>query len=61
MVLGPIIAILWFIFVIWCIVDVVKSSKDTGGKILWVIVCFIPIIGVLIYYFAGREKAKKKK
>jgi hypothetical protein len=39
------------------IVDVVKSSKDTGKKILWVIlIVFLPVIGLILYYLIGRKQ-----
>ncbi len=39
------------------IIEVVKSNKDTGKKVLWIIaVLFLPILGPLLYYFLGRGK-----
>ena len=39
------------------IVDIVKSPKDTGKKILWILlVVFLPLIGMVIYFLAGRKK-----
>jgi hypothetical protein len=38
------------------IMDIVKSSKDTEKKILWVIaVIFLPVLGPLLYYVMGRK------
>ena len=43
---------------IWAVVDVVKSGKSGGAKALWIIlIVVLPIIGLLAWFFAGREKA----
>jgi hypothetical protein len=39
------------------IVDIVKSSKDTEKKILWIIaVVFLPVLGPILYYVLGKNK-----
>lgn len=39
------------------IVDVIKSPKDTGMKVLWIIVILLlPILGLILYFFIGRKK-----
>jgi len=43
---------------ILAIVEIVKSSKDTGKKILWIIlVLLLPIVGLILYFLLGRKKA----
>ena len=38
------------------IVDVVKSSKDAGGKVLWVLLILIlPVLGMILYFAVGRQ------
>ena len=38
-------------------IDVWKSSKESGKKILWtLLILVLPLIGLCIYFFAGREK-----
>ncbi len=38
------------------IVDIVKSSKDTEKKILWIIaVVFLPVLGPILYYVIGKK------
>ena len=38
------------------IVDIVKSSKDTEKKILWIIaVVFLPVLGPILYYVLGKK------
>jgi hypothetical protein len=39
---------------IWAIINVVKSSTDTGKKILWVLlILFLPVLGLIIWALAG--------
>ncbi|RMH86322.1 PLDc_N domain-containing protein [Pseudomonas sp. AOB-7] len=39
---------------IWAIVNVVKSSAETGIKILWVLlIIFLPVLGLIIWALAG--------
>ena len=39
---------------IWAIINIVQSGISTGGKILWVLLIIIlPLIGVIIWFFAG--------
>lgn len=40
------------------ILDIVKSSRDTGKKVLWtLLVVFLPFVGMLIYFLVGKKKA----
>ena len=39
------------------IVDAVKSSLDTGKKVLWIILILIlPVIGMILYFLLGKKK-----
>ncbi|MDG9929528.1 MULTISPECIES: PLD nuclease N-terminal domain-containing protein [Pseudomonas] len=39
---------------IWAIINVVKSSTDTGKKVLWVLlILFLPVLGLIIWALAG--------
>ena len=50
--LGIIILILEII----AIIDVIKSSKDTGRKVLWIVlIVLLPVIGLILYYLTGRK------
>lgn len=52
-----IIPIVILIINIVAIVDIVKSSKDTEKKILWVIaVVLLPVLGPLLYFLIGRNQ-----
>ena len=38
------------------IIDVIRSSMDTGKKVLWIILILVlPIIGLILYFFIGRK------
>ena len=50
--LGIIILILEII----AIIDVLKSSRDTGKKILWIaLIIILPVIGLILYYLMGKH------
>lgn len=39
------------------ILDIVKSSRDTGGKVLWILlVVILPFIGMILYFVIGKKK-----
>ena len=39
---------------IWAIINVLKSSAETGMKILWVLlIIFLPVLGLIIWAIAG--------
>jgi hypothetical protein len=38
------------------IVDCVRSSKDTGMKVLWIfLIILLPVIGLILYFLLGRK------
>ena len=57
--------ILWLIgliAVVWAVIDIVGQKKETGWKIIWLIIAILlSVIGVIIYYFVSGRKAKKSK
>lgn len=53
---GGVIGLTIFILDIIAIVEVLKSSRDTMSKLLWILlILFFPLVGLLIYYLAGRK------
>ena len=50
--------LLHLIIIIWAIVDILGSNKKSSGtKVLWIlVVAFAPLIGLIFYIVAGREK-----
>ena len=55
--MGRIISFIIFVIDVVVIIDIVKSSKDTEKKILWIIaVVFLPLLGPILYYVIGKNK-----
>ena len=39
---------------IWAIVNIFQSRASTGSKVLWtVLVLLLPVLGLIIWFFAG--------
>jgi hypothetical protein len=56
--LNTIIGLLILIADIWAIINIVQSSVSTGMKALWVVVVVVlPVLGLIIWYFAGPKAA----
>lgn len=53
------LGILVLIADVWALVNVMQSSRDTGTKVVWiVIILLLPILGFLIWYFAGPKTGR---
>lgn len=47
-----------FVLDIWAIVSIIGSSVSTGKKVLWILlVVLLPILGFIIWFFAGPRGA----
>ena len=43
---------------VWAILNIFQSSSTTGAKARWIIlVLVLPLLGVIIWYFAGPREA----
>ncbi|MEN8107482.1 MAG: PLD nuclease N-terminal domain-containing protein [Pseudomonadota bacterium] len=43
---------------VWAILNIFQSSADTVKKALWIVlVLVLPLIGVIIWYFAGPRES----
>ena len=52
-----IVALIVLVLDIIAIVDILKSSADTGSKALWIILILIlPVIGMVLYFLIGKKK-----
>ncbi|RLJ51962.1 phospholipase D-like protein [Litoreibacter meonggei] len=57
--LNPLFALIIFALDIWAIASIFNSKVETAQKALWIaLVLFLPIIGFLIWYFAGPKPAR---
>lgn len=51
---GGIFGILVLIADVWAILNIFQSKSDTLKKALWIVlVLLLPLLGVIIWYFAG--------
>jgi Phospholipase_D-nuclease N-terminal len=51
---GGIFGLLVLIADVWAIVNILQSSADTGGKVVWtVVVLVLPLLGFILWYFLG--------
>lgn len=54
--MGGILGLLILVLDIIAIVDVLKSSMDTGKKALWIILILIlPVVGMVLYFLIGKK------
>ena len=43
---------------VWAILNVFQSNESTGSKALWtVLVLMLPVLGFVIWYFAGPKSS----
>ena len=55
--MGPLLALVVLVLDIIAIVDVLKSSQDTGKKALWILLILIlPLVGMILYFLLGKKK-----
>jgi len=53
-----IVGLLILVADVWAILNIVQSSETTGMKALWVVlVLVLPVLGLIIWYFAGPKSA----
>jgi len=51
------LALIVLILDLIAIVDILKSSADTGNKLLWIILILVlPVIGMVLYFLIGKKK-----
>jgi hypothetical protein len=56
------IILVFFALTIWVLVDIVKSNFSGNNKIKWIlIVTFLPIAGIILYYYVGVTQKITKK
>ncbi len=51
------LGIIILVFDVIAIVDIVKSTAESGKKILWaLLVILLPLIGMVLYYVVGKKQ-----
>ena len=54
---GSILGLIVIVLDIIAIIDIVKSSFETGKKILWILlVVLLPLVGMILYFLIGEKK-----
>lgn len=54
--MNGILGIVILVLDVLAILDLFKSAKPTGQKVLWtVLILILPIIGLILYYLLGRK------
>ena len=55
--MGGLIGLVILVLDIIAIVDLFKSVKDTGKKVLWrILILILPLIGMVLYFLLGKKK-----
>lgn len=58
--LNTLLGIVIFVLDVWAIAMIIGSQETTAQKVLWVLlVVLLPVIGLLIWFFAGPRPAAK--
>jgi hypothetical protein len=56
--ISGIIGLLILVADVWAILNIFQSSESTGVKALWIVlVLLLPVIGLVIWYFAGPKSS----
>jgi len=56
--IGGIFGLLVLAANVWAILNIFQSDASTGKKALWIVlVLVLPLIGVIIWYFAGPRES----
>ncbi|MGD8630876.1 MAG: PLDc N-terminal domain-containing protein [Gammaproteobacteria bacterium] len=55
---GGILGVLVLLADVWAILNIFQSAASTGSKALWIVlVLVLPVLGVIIWYFAGPRQS----
>jgi len=56
---GGLIGLLVLIADIWAIINVIQARAELVQKLLWIVlIVVLPLLGVIIWYFAGPRASK---
>lgn len=58
--IGGLLGLIILIADVWAIVKTVGSSASTGVKVFWIVLILIlPVLGLIIWFFAGPRPVQK--
>lgn len=56
---NSLLGLIVFALDIWAIASIINAKVETAQKVLWIaLVLILPLIGFIIWYFAGPKPAK---
>lgn len=56
--MGGLLTLLVVVVDVIAIADVLKSTKATGKKALWVVlILLLPVVGLILYYLVGKKSS----
>ncbi|SFR36106.1 PLD nuclease N-terminal domain-containing protein [Litoreibacter janthinus] len=57
--LNPLIGLVVFALDVWAIASIFNAKVETAQKVLWIVlVLALPVIGFIIWYFAGPKPTR---
>jgi hypothetical protein len=55
--MGVLISLVVLVLDVIAIADTLKSSMETGKKLLWILLILIlPVVGMILYFLLGKKK-----
>lgn len=52
--------LVWFLLLLYCLFDILRSTAPALNKLLWVIIIFLaPFLGCLAYLIFGRSRVEE--
>ncbi|SDW82616.1 PLDc N-terminal domain-containing protein [Litoreibacter albidus] len=57
--LSPLLGLVVFALDVWAIALIINTRIETAQKVIWILlILFLPVIGLLIWYFAGPKPSR---
>lgn len=48
--------LIWVVLSVFALIDLFKSNRDSGAKLIWALVIVVmPFVGTILYYLIGRR------
>jgi hypothetical protein len=55
--IGSLLGLIILVLDIIAIIDLLKNVKETGKKVLWIVLILIlPVLGMILYFVLGKKK-----